>query len=339
MVKVSYAMIFTALPVPAATYRRWRFRVNNDMTPVSSPGPRPQGPLDLQKLDTELARLVHGPKRSRGCGDLHKEMRGCVSRRELDQMILRSRKDTLRKERIEQDKLSWHQPGSVWGMDIFETRTPLPCRKRYALSVQDLASGYKLPPLSSEKVPKGQDVADHLGHLFKEFGKPLFLKRDNGANLNHSSVTELFAENHILPINSPCYYARYNGAIEHAQGEFKRRLRKNHNQLASFKEFTLSTELVAHNLNHVRRRRLQGATSCSLFYNSPRFTYSNRKRKEVFLWICERAATIMQQAGENVSKSSAWRIACKLWLVKNNLLSIVKYDEVLPPLSLKTAHN
>ena len=54
---------------------------------------------------------------------------------------------------------------------------------------------------------------------------------------------------------------------------------------------------------------------------------------------CERAADIMQQAEKKISQSSAWRIACKLWLMKNDLLSISKYDEVLPPLSGKTAHN
>jgi len=339
MIRVSYTMIFTAVPVPAATYRRWRFRVKNGRNPVNRTGPRPLEPLNLKKLDAELERLAHGPKRSRGISELHKEMRGSLSRRELDEMVLKTRRDTLRKERAEQSKLSWHQPGSVWGMDICEIRAPRFYRKRFALSVQDLASGYKLPPLSSDNVPKGKEVADHLGQLFKEFGRPLFLKRDNGGNLNHSSVTDLLAENHVLPLNNPCYYAPYNGAIEHAQGEFKRILRKDQNQLISLKEFTLSAELAAHDLNHVRRRRRQGATSCGLFYNSPRFSYSNRKRKEVFLWICERAVDIMQQAGKRIAQSSAWRIACKIWLVKNDLLSISKYNEVLPPFTRKTAHH
>ena len=122
------------------------------------------------------------------------------------------------------------------------------------------------------------------------------------ANFNHSSVTDLLAENHVLHLNSPCYYAPYNGAIEHAQGEFKRILRKDQNQLISLKEFTLSAELASHDLNHMSRRRRQGATSCGLFYNSPRFSYSNRKRKEMFLWICERAADIMQQASKCIAQ-------------------------------------
>lgn len=337
--KVSYMMIFKAVPLNASTYRRWRCQVRSDKEPVKKPGPKPLKPLNLQKLDTELKRLDHGPKRSRGIGNLRGAMRGSISRRGLDEIIIRARQDKLRKERAEQCRLNWHQSGSAWSMDVFEIRTPPSYRKNFVLSVQDLASGYKLPPLTSGSVPKGLEITRHLGRLFKEFGRPLFLKRDNGGNLNHSSMTELLAENHVLPLNSPCHYAPYNGAIEHAQGEFKRRLTQNHNYAASCREFALSTELTAHDLNHVCRRKLQGNTSCSRFFKNPRFNYPNRKRQEVFLWIYNRAVDIMEQAGKNVSQSSAWRIACKLWLMKNDLLSISKNDEVLPPLSGKTAHN
>lgn len=339
MFKVSYAMIFKAVPLCSTTYRRWRFRVQNGKDPVDKPGPKPLKPLDLQKLDGELERLTHGPKRSHGISKLRGAMRCSISRRELDMMVVQARQNKLHKERAEQYKLRWYRPGSVWSMDVFEIRTQPSYCKHFVLSVQDLASGYKLPPLSSDGVPKGQDVTRHLGQLFKVFGRPLFLKRDNGGNLNHSSVTELLAENHVLPLNSPCHYAPYNGAIEHAQGEFKHRLRQKHNQAASLREFALSAELTAHDLNHVCRRKLRGKTSCRRFFRNPRFSYSNRKRQEVFLWINNRAVDIMEQAGKNVSQSSAWRIACKLWLMKNDLLSISKNDEVLPPLSGKTAHN
>jgi len=282
--KVSYMVIFKAVPLNAATYRRWRSRVRSGKEPVNKPGPKPLKPLNLQKLDTELKRLGHGPKRSHGISNLRGTMRGSISRRELDGMVIRTRQNKLRKERAEQSKLLWRRSGSVWSMDVFEIHAPPSSRKHFVLSVQDLASGYKLPPLASCRVPKGPEIARHLRQLFKEFGKPLFLKRDNGGNLNHSSVTELLAENHVLPLNSPCHYAQYNGAIEHAQGEFKHRLTQNHNYAASCKEFALSVELTAHNLNHVCRRKLLGNTSCSpVLQKSPVRLLKQKKKGGVLM--------------------------------------------------------
>jgi hypothetical protein len=56
---------------------------------------------------------------------------------------------------------------------------------------------------------------------FERFGPPLFIKRDNAGNLNHTSVNEVLEEHMVIPINSPYYTPSYNGAIEHCQGEFK----------------------------------------------------------------------------------------------------------------------
>jgi hypothetical protein len=171
-------------------------------------------------------------------------------------MVTRTRQDKLRKERAEQFKQNWHRSGSAWNIDVFEIRKPQSYSKNFVLLVQDLASGYKLPPLASGSVPKGPEITRHLGQVFEEFCRPLLLKRDNGGKINNSLVTELLAENHVFPLNNPCHYVRYNVAIEHAQGEFKHRLRQNDKYTVSCKEFALSTELTAHDLNHVRRRKL-----------------------------------------------------------------------------------
>jgi len=82
------------------------------------------------------------------------------------------------------------------------------------------------------------------------------LKTDYGGNLNHSSLTDLPAEDHVLPLDSLCHHDHYNGAFEHAQGELRRRIRKDHNQLTSLNQFILSTEFTAYDLNHLRRRRM-----------------------------------------------------------------------------------
>ena len=57
--------------------------------------------------------------------------------------------------------------------------------------------------------------------IFHRFGPPLFLKRDNGGNLNHLTVNQVLEEAMVIPINSPVITAPYNGAVEHAQGEVK----------------------------------------------------------------------------------------------------------------------
>ncbi|SDP19687.1 hypothetical protein SAMN05660330_02081, partial [Desulforhopalus singaporensis] len=52
--------------------------------------------------------------------------------------------------------------------------------------------------------------------------------------------------------------------------------------------------------------------------------------KGVFLWIYERAIDIVKKAKKNLTPDAAYRSACQIWLVKNNMLSISKNGEVLP---------
>jgi hypothetical protein len=69
-------------------------------------------------------------------------------------------------------------------------------------------------------LPAEQVVSD-LTVLFQRYGAPLFLKRDNGSNLVNAPVDEVLAQHGVIPLTSPPYYPRYNGAIEYAQRELK----------------------------------------------------------------------------------------------------------------------
>ena len=198
------------------------------------------------------------------------------------------------------------------------------------LTVQDLASGYKFTPLVTKKHPQGNEVADHLKILFSEFGKPLFIKRDNGGNLNHSAINQLLTDRLVLPLNSPAYYAQYNGAIEHTQREFKEQLHAGASKASCFNDFSLLIEITAHDLNHVARRKLKGQNSCLKFFEKIKMNFCKRKRKEVFEWISELTIDIMEKSGKTQNKSAAWRIACRTWLEKNSLVSIRNYQKVLP---------
>lgn len=337
--QANYATILRPLPVCLSTYRRWRARIARGEDPVHKPGPKVVKPLDMNRLNAGLEQLTHATKRSHGVGRARAAVKDFISRRELFVMIEQLRKEHVRQRRDSQRKLYWKVPGSVWGMDIFETNMAHLSGKQFILCVADLASGYKFAPLVTTTVPCGPEVRIHLEKLFGLIGRPLFLKRDNGGNLNHGAIADLLAHNHVLPLNSPLYYAPYNGAIERGEGEIKWKLRREHGDVRTIGEFAGSTGLIVHDLNHLSRRKLGGSTSCNRFFNGPRIRYSKRKRQEVMLWISEHAFAIVEKAGGNMTPDAAYRIACQIWLVKNGLLTISKHGGVLPHLAGKSAHN
>ena len=328
--KMGYNAILSLLPLCQATYRRWKARLVRKQPPVKKPGPKPLKPLDLETIKRKLEKLVHGRKRSRGVGELRLALQGIISRRDLDALIALERKEKLQKRGSQLFRLTWLRPGSVWSMDVFETHIPFLTEKAHVLSVQDLASSYKLPPLVMEHEPHGAQVAAHLNQLFSRFGAPLFIKRDNGGNLNQMAVHQLFSDHDVFPLNSPFYCAKYNGAIEHTQGEYKQQLQREYRDIESFTDFKRCVALATHDLNHLARRRLKGENSCKRFFQEKRFKYHKRNRQEVFTWIYETASDILKKVEQNFSLKSATRIAARLWLVKNGMLSISKKEIVLP---------
>ena len=334
--QVSYKDLFKVAGISSATYRRWKNRIKNALDPVFSAGPKPVKPLDLQKFHAELGKLQHNNKRSRGVGVLRKIMQGALSRRELDLLIAKARWQAMHVKKTLQHEVDWRYPGTVWAMDVFEMKFPL---KVFVLTVQDLASGYKFPPLACRKQPRGKEVAIHLQSLFTKFGKPLFLKLDNGGNLNHSSVMDLLATHLVLPLNSPAYYPPYNGAIEHTQREFKEQILACQAKVSSFNEFARLVETIAHDLNHAARRKKKGLNSCLKFFGKTKRKFSKRKRKEVFEWIYDLAIDIGEKSGQNKNRASAWRIACRKWLEKNGLVAIRNSPKVLPAFFENFAHN
>jgi len=111
------------------------------------------------------------------------------------------------------------------------------------------------------------------------FGPPLSLKRDNRGNLNHEAVNEVLSEFIVLPLNSPPYYAPYNGAIEESQQELKACLRE---KFLSDLPFSANHpaagygEVAVHDLNHRLRPYLNGKTSCQVFFSlAERPVFSN----------------------------------------------------------------
>ncbi|MBN2563475.1 MAG: hypothetical protein JXQ75_21360 [Phycisphaerae bacterium] len=78
--------------------------------------------------------------------------------------------------------------------------------------MRDLGSRYTFSPLVKAHLAHGDEVAAHLAELFAIHGPPLFLKQDNGGNLNHWQVDELLAKamNHR---KRPCLHRRTSCAV------------------------------------------------------------------------------------------------------------------------------
>lgn len=332
-----YGMICKTLHLPLASFNRWRCRIRGNVVVINRPGPKKVEPFDPSVLDTEIQLLDHGVKRSAGTIDLYQRYRFSVSRRELGWMVERVRQDLEADRRAHLRRIEWLIPGVVWAMDFTEYDLGM-ARKIYLHNTQDLGSRYKFLPMAGG-YPIGEEVAGYLSEQFDRHGAPLVLKRDNEGNMNHLAINEVLAESFVLPLNSPGYYAPYNGAIEESQREVKSCLRKKLMQglLDPGGHITAYAEAVVNDLNHRIRPCLNGKTSCQAFFESGnRPAFAKRKRREIYDWVMERVERIlsaMRQSGQAV-RESAWRIAVESWLRSKGYIKLhinQKCHPILPP--------
>jgi hypothetical protein len=56
-------------------------------------------------------------------------------------------------------------------------------------------------------------------------------------------------------------------------------------------------------------------------------------------WIRDLAFEISIRTGKSTISSAAWRIAAKQWMLKNDLIKIVKAGKVSPHFHRKSCHN
>jgi len=314
------------LGVSYSSLMRWKQRLRAGKPPVEPPGPRKVSDFDLDGLKNEVKNLKHGRRRTADTGKLYERNKMNISRRELNMMIAGARK------RHSQDmyQTKWHHPGVMWALDGSEVLLENIRRKLHLCNAQDLCSKYKYPPLTSSRHPCGEGISGHLSKLFSEFGAPLLLKRDNGSNLNHAAVDDVLKEHMVIALNSPPYYAPYNGSIEHANGELKSYLKDRSHQARTMDELKLLAKIAAHDLNHKSRRVLQGKNSCTVNFGHRVVRFDRRKRKEVFECIKNLFIEILPKLGDKGNESVAWRIAVRRWLQKNGFLTIFKNGKVLP---------
>jgi hypothetical protein len=333
------ALICQVMKVPLSTLGRWRRRKNENHPLLNRPGPKKAEPFDPSALDTEIRLLGHRVKRSTGAAKLYGRYQESISRRELSRMVGQVRQDLVADQRKSLRQIDWLMPGVVWAMDGTEYDLGM-AGKIHLHNMQDLGSRYKFPPLV-EEYPVGEEIAGYLSEKFFRFSPPLLLKRDNAGNLNHAAVNGVLSEFFVLPLNSPTYYAPYNGAIEESQRELKACLRE---KLApgipcSPDPVAVYAEVAAHDLNHRLRPCLQGKTSCQAFFSpKEKPVFSNLERKEIYDILLERVERILRSMNDwgKAARESAWRIAVEFWLQSKGFINVhtpKKCHPILPPFS------
>jgi hypothetical protein len=331
------AIICRVMRVPLSTLGRWRRREKGNHPFINRPGPKKAEPFDPSALDAEIHLLGHGVKRSAGAVKLYGRYQESISRRELSRMVGQVRQDLVADQRKSLRKIDWMMPGVVWAMDGTEYDLGM-AGKIHLHNTQDLGSRYKFPPLAGE-CPAGEEVAGYLSEKFFRFGPPLLLKRDNAGNLNHGVVNGVLSEFFVLPLNSPTYYAPYNGAIEESQRELKACLREKliPGIPCSPDPIAIYAEVAAHDLNHRLRPCLQGKTSCQAFFSSgEKPVFSKLERREIYDILLERVERILGSMNEwgKAARESAWRIAVESWLQSRGFIKVhipKKCHPILPP--------
>ena len=201
--------------------------------------------------------------------------------------------------------------------------------------VHDLGSRYTLCVLGDDALADGPTIARNLVRLFKQYGAPLFFKRDNGSNLNHAEVNKVLSEYGVIPLNSPAHYPPYNGAMEHKQGEIKDQLKTRFADGPTCQPvLVLAAELCGHDLNHLRRPILGHRTACqTLESGRPALRqYNRRKRKEAFEQIKALAVDITANLEQHTDLGAevAFRYAAESWMQSNNIIRVRQNGQVLP---------
>ena len=314
------------LGVPRTTWQRWQSRSKNGDSLLHKPGPKKLGPLPLAQVAVEIATMRHRIKRTHGTGALYTKYRDGMSRRDLALKVEEERGKQRQEKQASKQRLRWKQPNLVWAIDATEYARDGQGKRLWVHAVKDLASRYQLEPLTALE-SGGVAVAAHLERLFRSHGAPLLLKRDNGSVFNHHAVNEVLARWGVIPLNSPAYYAPYNGAIEQGIKELKKEVARalpvpeswNVAQVGPF------VAVAAAQRNYQPRRCLGGLNAKDIYNQKQRRgRWNQRQRHQAFEWISSRAKAILQTRMKSDQRSvqAAWRHAVEAWLSDQALIEV-----------------
>ena len=301
--------------LPRSTIQRWRSRQRADAELLHKPGPGKLNAPDWPALLTSIKALAHGHRRTAGTTALRVKHCDEISRRDFQQLVQEERDHKLHT----MPRIYWLRPGTAWSIDATQygghTLVPL----------VDLASRYRFDPLVSS-AQNGEQIAAFLDAAFTEHGAPLFLKRDNGSPFNCHSVDAVLAQHKVLPLNSPPHYPPYNGAMEKSIGDLKRRLDQRIHTPIEPSPLHAALEATVHELNHQRRRCLQGRTACELFHDPAlRLGFNRRSRDQLSRLLTKSFGdNLLSMANKDHAgaAATAWRRSVESWLRCQGLISV-----------------
>ncbi len=317
-----------AAHVPYRTFMRWKSRRAAGRPAVEEPGPGPAGPLDLDGVWERVRSLNHGRKRTRGTGELYRELRGMISRRHLRALVKRARRDARRERDAAVRRLEWTPcAGRVWATDTMETALADGTRVWFQ-TIRDLGARYTIAPVVLHH-PDGEDIACRLDEAFARFGAPLFLRLDNATSENCPKVQEVLARHRVIPFNSPPHYPQYNGGVERAQGEIREEFDDWTAGIATVppEHMHVYAAATAHGLNHKPRPVLDGRHACQVFTRDGRqATVTPGDRQEVLNELIAAAAVLLDtEDGRTLHDvRKAWRRAVEWWLQTHDLIRDIK---------------
>lgn len=315
-----------AAGVSRASLARWRDRVREQEPCVRVPGPKKDVQVDMEGLLAEVRELEHGRYRSKGTTALYQKHQAAISRRQLQKSVKEERQRVNAARWVKLRTIEWQVPGMAWAMDTTQIE------KVQMQQVQDLASRYKYEPFVAASVC-GEQVAEQLERMIGIYGAPLVLKRDRGGNLRHEAVQAVLEKHLIVPLDSPPYYPRYNGAIEYAQREMKELLEVRYPQAD---RVLACSSAAAQELNHHPKPCLNGQTPCAVLETGRKTMqgYTRQRRKEVIDWIKNEALAIIRGMGGPLAslraRDAAWRRAVETWLHRNGAITVSVHGQVLP---------
>ncbi len=297
--------------------------------------------MPRRELKAAAACLHHGAHRSRGAGVLYAKVKDAVSRRDFRAVVGSSRQEALQAARAAYTRIEWRWTGLVWAID--DTRLGRDDRgyRVYMHDTYDLAARYKLSPIVGA-LAHGPCVARALREKCERYGAPLFLKRDNGGNLNHPEVEEVLADYGIIALNNPPDCAWYNGAEERSHGLFKRvlgtltdRRAMARRMVASYVKWTLQY------VNHLPRRVLGWRTPCERYHDrKARIIFTLQERTAIMWEIGDIAAAVYRTLEDQTARGeqTARRIAAQTWLESRGLIQVVRGVRVSPSFGATVSH-
>jgi len=335
--QVSERQLCEAAHLEYRRYLRWKRRCAEGKPPVEEPGPGPAEPLDFDAVWERVRNLHHARQRTQGTGALYEQLRGCISRRKLRNLVRHARREQRREQDAGQWRLEWAAIAcKVWATDTTEVVLGDGTRLWFQ-TIRDLGSRYTIGPFALH-TPTGSDIARWLEDTFQRFGVPLFLRMDNAANQNCPEVMAVLAKYWVIPYNSPPRYPQFNGGCERAQIEVQEEIEDWTAGLDQVPAEHLDAyaALAVHELNHKPRPLLGGRHACQVFAPDARHaTLTLGQRKEILDELIAAAAVLLEQddARNSHHADRAWRHAVQGWLESHAVIRVVQTPSVnqLPP--------